>query len=164
MPYQQNQPTEDLSSFTQTGDQFVDDHRVPVYSDEQVEERQNRDLFFQQSTTLLTENWAQTQFLSGRIVEASENFVHCEVVIHYQDGDKESKHFQVRRFPRLLFSHIAPLEEGKTIKIKINQKPGASKTEIFDGKGLGIEKEFEEEDMWQDLEGLKMDEPPKKDA
>ena len=112
--------------------------------------------YFNLTTNLVAEPWNKKDRLSGRVLKVEENFVYCEYIIYYN----YKKFYKERRFPIILFQHLPTIEEGLCIKIIICQKPGATKTEIYDGKGLGIEKEFEDQDIWKELEDFQMDEPP----
>lgn len=117
------------------------------------EEIITKELFFQQNF-IRNENWSKTYLLSCQILKINADFIHCECII-----DNDNKITQIREFPSLLFQHIKPLQEGEFIKIKISQKPGTVRTDIIDGKGLGIKEEFEIINSWDELEDFKVDKP-----
>jgi hypothetical protein len=108
----------------------------------------------QRGGAIINENWSKSQLLSARILKVTKDFISCECLI-----SKSQKITQLREFPALLFSHITPLEENTFVKIKISQKPGSFRTDIIDGRNLGIEKDFEMIDLWKDLEDFGEVEP-----
>ncbi len=101
---------------------------------------------FRQRGFIAFENWTGSFYISSKVINVQKEFVQCECII-----SKESKILQVREFPILLFNHIFPLQSGTLVKIKISQKPGSTRTDIIDGKGLGIEKDFEIFNIWDQL-------------
>lgn len=111
-------------------------------------------LISQRNAPMLNEGWAKTIFLSAKILKITNSFVVSECII-----SKENNYTQIREFPKLLFNHIEPISVGQFVKIKISQKPGSTRTDIIDGKGLGIDKDFEMLDAWKDLENFEMDKP-----
>lgn len=101
---------------------------------------------FRQKGFISYESWTGSFFISSKVIKVNKDYIQCECII-----SKESKIIQVRQFPSLLFTHISPLHEGTFVKIKISEKPGSTRTDIIDGKGLGIEKDFEIISFWDDL-------------
>lgn len=99
----------------------------------------------------INENWDKTILISGRIlkVQKDSDIVHCDCII-----SRERSITEVRQFPKIMFDNVYPLKEGTTVCIKISTKKGSTRTDIIDGKGLGIEKEFETFDIWNELEGF----------
>jgi len=96
---------------------------------------------------LLNENWGFPKLISGRVLKITKDAVSCECLIN-----KEKQLTQLMSFPRILFDNILELRENSYVKVKISQKPGSIKTEIIDGKGLGIESDFYSNDIWDALE------------
>lgn len=101
------------------------------------------------------ENWTKVQLISGRVIKLTKSEVACECIFYID----EYKEYQIRNFSRSLFEHLEPIKEGKLLKIKISQKPGSFRIDIIDGKGLGVEKEFSEQDKWNELKNFEMDDP-----
>lgn len=101
---------------------------------------------FKQRGFVSFENWDESSFISSRIIKVLKDYIHCECIL-----SKESKVIQVREFPITLFTHISPLIEGAPLQIKISKKPGSVRTDIIDGKGLGIENDFEMFNDWAQL-------------
>lgn len=111
-------------------------------------------IFSLKDRVILNEKWDNSYLLSGRINALSENFVSCETII-----DKVHKETQIRNYPIKQFAHLPFLKVGKTVKIKINEKPGSFRIDIIDGSNTGIEKEFESMQNWDQLNDFKMDDP-----
>ncbi len=111
-------------------------------------------LYLLRSGFILNEKWENSYLLSGRINSISEDFVSCEIII-----DKDNKETQIRKYPIKQLQHLPSISIGKTIKIKINEKPGSFRLDIIDGTNTGIEKEFENMSNWDELENFEMDNP-----
>lgn len=111
-------------------------------------------IFSQRGGLIINEKWENSYTLSGRIISTNEQFVICETIL-----DNETKKTQVRTYPFKLFEHLPIIEKGRTVKIKINEKAGSFRYDIIDGSNMGIEKEFDEIDVWSQLEGYEMDNP-----
>lgn len=112
------------------------------------------EIFSLRNGIILNEKWDNSYLLSARINSVSETFVCCEVIINRKDNDT-----QIRKYPIKQFNHLSSLKLGKTIKIKINEKPGSFRVDILDGANTGIEKEFESMVSWDKLSNFKMDKP-----
>jgi hypothetical protein len=96
---------------------------------------------------VLNERWEKTTLLSARILKITDDVVHCDCILSL-----ENQISQVRSFSRFMFDSIYPLKENTYVKIKISTKSGSMRTDIIDGKGLDIEKDFEIFDLWSGLE------------
>lgn len=111
-------------------------------------------IFSLRDGVILNERWDNSYLLSGRINAISENFVSCELII-----DKANKETKIRNYPIKQLDHLPSLNIGKTIKVKINEKPGSFRVDIIDGSNTGIEKEFESMSIWEELNDFEMDNP-----
>jgi hypothetical protein len=98
---------------------------------------------------LINENWVKTLLISSRVIKVTDQTVHCDCLI-----SKDNLKVELRAFPKLLFENIRPLKEGIFVIIKISMKAGSTRTDIIDGKGLGIESDFKDLDNWAELEGF----------
>lgn len=112
------------------------------------------EIFSLRNGIILNEKWDNSYLLSARISSISESFVCCEVIINRKDNVT-----QIRKYPIIQFNHLSSLRVGKTIKIKINEKPGSFRVDILDGANTGIEKEFESMISRDKLSNFKMDNP-----
>ncbi len=95
---------------------------------------------------MFVEHWDKTIMISARVSQILDDAVHCECIL-----SKEYEKVELRTFPKLLMSNINPLMVGAPLKIKISVKAGSTRTDIIDGKGLGIEEEFKLFDDWNEL-------------
>ncbi len=105
------------------------------------------DLLGKRGDSILNERWDKIILISARILKITPTSVSCDCIISL-----ENQIVETRAFPKLLFENINPMKEESVVKIKISSKAGSTRTDIIDGKGLGIEKEFEIFDLWEELE------------
>lgn len=117
-------------------------------------EKVTKNIFSLGEGWIINEKWENCYLLSGRISAITNDFVECETII-----DKNSKKTQLRKYPINLFMHLPVQKVGSTVRIKINEKKGSFKIAIIDGSNMGIEKEFEEISMWDELNDFEMDNP-----
>lgn len=103
------------------------------------------------------ESWDKILFIDGKIDSVKEDYIKVACLM-----DEQNVKFKEKIFPRNLLNHIYPLNEDKFIRIKISQKQGSVRYDIFDADGLNINKKaFTAEKLWKELENFEMDEPLK---
>lgn len=102
----------------------------------------------------LNENWTKTFNVQGRILKATKLKIFVECII-----DKQNKKFQVREFPTDLFFKFNSVKQGTLVLLKISSKPGSSRIDVYDGKGLVNKELFKLKDAWDELEDSGLDEP-----
>jgi hypothetical protein len=113
------------------------------------------DKTFPGKQTFINEKWDKHLFIDGKVDEIRDNIVYVSCLM-----DEENQLFKEKVFPKELTSHIKELEENSYLRVKISFKAGSMKYDIYDGKGLNINKEaFEAEDLWDSLEDFELDEP-----
>ncbi|PSR03142.1 MAG: hypothetical protein BRD50_06415 [Bacteroidetes bacterium SW_11_45_7] len=159
-----NFPSEE-SAYSSQGEQdtpkipYKSGNSIPVFGgDEKTSDLDLMKKVFGESGHRVIENWHDSQFLSGRIINVTKHFVTCEYIAY--DGDE--KKFEVRKFPIMMFNHMEPLQEGKYIRLKMSKKPGSSRIDIFEAHSSEIEKKFEIKENREKLKNITMDEPPKR--
>lgn len=108
---------------------------------------------FENNGFISYESWDETVTLSARILQITSSNISCECII-----DKENKEFEVRNFPKSLFSHLN-LDSTKFIIIKLKSKPGSMRIDIFNGEKIIDKTIFEIKDIWNDLEDSGLDKP-----
>ena len=109
---------------------------------------------FESKGFITNENWLTSKLISAKVIKFNKQSVICECLI-----SKSNAEIQHREFPIVLFEHLLPLHINFPIKIKVSLKKGSSRTDIIDGRNLGIEREFNELVDWNSLNEFEMDEP-----
>lgn len=108
---------------------------------------------FENNGFISAESWDETITLSARILQITTSTISCECII-----DKENKEFEIRNFPKNLFSHLN-LDSTKFIIIKLKNKPGSMRIDIFNGDKIIDKSIFDTKDIWDDLENSGLDKP-----
>lgn len=109
---------------------------------------------FDLRNVVLNEDWANVENIPSRIVRVTELAVICECIL-----DSEQRVYEMYSFSLGLFDHLHPLDHHKLIMIKISTKPGSSRIDIFDGKGIVDSRLFDLHDEWLDLMDSELDKP-----
>ena len=105
--------------------------------------------------TFLNEKWDDQLFVDGMISSIGDNVVHVNCLM-----DEQNQVFKEKVFPRNLINHINHLEPSKFLRVKISFKAGSMRYDIYDGRGLNINKDaFEANQIWDSLDDFKFDEP-----
>ena len=123
----------------------LEEQKMPSFS-EGSETHFGANLLGSYKDGMFVEKWDKTIMISARVSKILDDVVHCECIL-----SKEYEKVELRSFPKLLMSNINPLKVGAPLKIKISVKAGSTRTDIIDGKGLGIEDEFKLLDEWDEL-------------
>lgn len=81
---------------------------------------------------IINEEWISSIHIGGIILEITADSVIIECLIN-----KETKRFQIRRFPKLLFKDFINLNIEELVMIRIRQKSGSQRIDIFNARGIG---------------------------
>jgi len=109
---------------------------------------------FRKSGFIARENWTNRFFFKAKVISNKADTVTCDCLI-----DEEKSTFQTRIFPAILFKNLRNLKIGALVYIKTFIRPGASKIEIFDGKGIVNDELFNEELEWEKLKNTQQAKP-----
>lgn len=101
---------------------------------------------------LASEKWSDVISVQSIIRAVSNTHVTVECLI-----DPVKTIFEVRAFPRPLFSNLSTVSAGTPVYIKLYNKPGSIRIDVFDGKGLVDTKLFDAELDWKDLMNANLD-------
>ncbi|GAA5522329.1 hypothetical protein LQ318_11315 [Aliifodinibius salicampi] len=118
----------------------------------------DQDSFFSKTffkSTFINEKWDDQLFIDGVInaIEDEVIFVNCLM-------DEENQIFKEKVFPKELLKHVQNLETDKYLRVKISFKAGSMRYDVYDGKGLNINREaFEANQVWDSLNDFEIDEP-----
>lgn len=119
-----------------------------------LEESNNQKLKSWPKGFISAESWSKVTNLHSRIAQVTKSIVSCECLI-----DKENQIFEVRDFPKEMFTHFDSLFEGKLVLISLKTKPGSSRIDIHEGDGLVDKSLFDLEDEWKELENSDLGKP-----
>ena len=111
----------------------------------------------QNNSFISGETWENTISLQARVLNSNSLFVTCECLV-----DKENEILELRDFPRILFA-LLDLNSVEYVIIKLREKPGSSRIDIYEAKNMVDKSAFEIKDMWADLENSGVDQPIKQD-
>ncbi len=109
---------------------------------------------FHREGFLSGEKWDKIYNIGARVIDILDKSVHCECII-----DKENQFFQKRSFPLILFENISNMSVGKLILIKIKNKSGSIRIDIYDGENIVDKSAFDLNDRWALLENSGLDIP-----
>lgn len=109
---------------------------------------------FRNRGVIANEQWVDVITIPSKVISIDEHQISCECSIDI-DNDK----FETRSFPKELFSNIPNLDINSPIFIKINYKPGSSRIDVLDGKGIVDMNIFELNSGWDKLKGSGLDQP-----
>ncbi len=101
---------------------------------------------------ILNEKWNKISMVSARVLKITNEFVVCECLIN-----KEDSIYECRQFAKKFLEHISDLEENYYLLIKISEKEGSFRIDIYNGKGLSLEKDFQFKNDWDELKDIEMD-------
>jgi hypothetical protein len=108
---------------------------------------------FDKNGFISSEAWEQSITLQARILEHNSEIISCECLIN-----QENKEFELREFPAYLFANLN-LKSTEFVLIKLRQKPGSSRIDIYNGEKIINKSIFEINNLWDDLENSGLDEP-----
>lgn len=145
-------PITSINTFKKELDEGI--YKNTSWTDDSVLKKMTDEVFAVGSGWIVNEKWENSYLLSGRISAVTKDFIECETIV-----DKNAKKTQLRKYPINLFMHLPLQKVGSTVRIKINEKKGSFKIDVIDGSNMGIEKEFEDISIWNELEGFEMDNP-----
>ncbi len=100
------------------------------------------------------EQWVDLIKIPSRVIQIENNQVICECSI-----DLDDDLFETRGFPIELFSNIPKLGINSPIFIKICSKPGSSRIDVLDGRGIVDMDIFELKEGWDKLKDSGLDKP-----
>lgn len=99
-----------------------------------------------------SELWKKTISFHASILQITKKQVYCDCLI-----DKENGFFETRVFPKELFEHLQNIAEKALVVIRIQTKPGSSRIDVFDGKGIVDPATFEVNDIFDSLKNSGLD-------
>lgn len=102
----------------------------------------------------IKEKWTVEATIQSRIVKITADVIFVDCLIN-----KESKIFELREYPVILFSHIEKLNIGSPVLIRIGMKRGSSKIDVYDGRGVVDLALFTLNDEWEKLRDYNLDTP-----
>lgn len=100
------------------------------------------------------EKWSSEATIQSKVVKLNDNCVFVDCLIN-----RESKKFELREYPIILFNHIENLKVGSPILVRIGMKEGSAKIDIYDGRGVVDLALFSLNDEWEKLRGSNLDTP-----
>ena len=109
---------------------------------------------FRNKGFVFNEQWADIIKIPSRVIQVNKSNVICECSI-----DSDSDIFECKSFPHELFSNISELKENAPVFIKISSKPGSSRIDVLDGRGIVDMSIFQLKDGWDDLKNSGLDQP-----
>ncbi len=120
-----------------------------------VEERISYEQFLK-SGFIAGEKWENTHSINAKINKVEKNIIYCDCLM-----DKEKKVFKLKVFDAILFAHLSKPLNKKLVLIKIRTKKGASRIDVYDGKGMIDDALFSLKEDWDSLKGAGLDKPLK---
>lgn len=140
----------------------VEESDLPSHKSEEedltfTQEDRKQDLAFInelfEKSVISGETWNKTYNIPARIVKISKLEIFCECVI-----DREKLIFETRAFQKHLFEHIPNLEKFHPVLIRIKERSGSSRIDVYDGKNNLVDlKTFDIEDELEELSQMNID-------
>jgi hypothetical protein len=103
---------------------------------------------------LFYEKWSKTVSIPAKILNINKEFFTCECVV-----DRQNFIFESRVFPTKLIAHIDDIERNNLILIKVKEKPGSTRIDIYDGRGTVDSEIFSVEEELNELDNLDLGKP-----
>jgi hypothetical protein len=101
-----------------------------------------------------SEAWVNVEIFNSKVLEVNKEKVTCECLV-----DQENLLFQTRVFSREMFLHIKKISASMLVQIVVKSKPGSSRIDIIDGKGIVDKRLFELNHLWDGLKDSNLGKP-----